>query len=153
MLRDQLNPLLTKAPPGRHFAQLHRESASLAKSVGVFIDTGLRRGESALVIVRPAHVELFLQQLRDSGTDPDDFIRTGRLIVLDAQTTLDRFMRGNTPSWRDFRNAVGAVLDVIQASQPRGIRAYGEMVDILWQRGNHDAAIRLEEFWNRLATE
>jgi hypothetical protein len=31
------------------------------------------------------------------------------------------------------------------------VRAYGEMVDVLWQRGERDAAIRLEEFWNDLA--
>ncbi len=31
------------------------------------------------------------------------------------------------------------------------MRAYGEMVDVLWQRGERDAAIRLEEFWNDLA--
>jgi hypothetical protein len=31
------------------------------------------------------------------------------------------------------------------------VRAYGEMVDVLWQGGRRDAAIRLEEFWNNLA--
>jgi MEDS: MEthanogen/methylotroph, DcmR Sensory domain len=31
------------------------------------------------------------------------------------------------------------------------VRAYGEMVDVLWQRGERDAAMRLEEFWNDLA--
>jgi hypothetical protein len=30
------------------------------------------------------------------------------------------------------------------------VRAYGEMVDVLWQRGERDAAIRLEEYWNEL---
>jgi hypothetical protein len=31
------------------------------------------------------------------------------------------------------------------------VRAYGEMVDILWQRGDKAAALRLEEFWNEIA--
>jgi hypothetical protein len=31
------------------------------------------------------------------------------------------------------------------------IRIYGQMVDVLWQAGEHDAAIRLEMLWNRLA--
>jgi len=30
------------------------------------------------------------------------------------------------------------------------VRAYGEMVDVLWQRGEQDAAMRLEEYWNEL---
>ena len=31
-----------------------------------------------------------------------------------------------------------------------GIRAYGEMVDVLWRDGNTDGAIRLEELWEEL---
>jgi hypothetical protein len=31
------------------------------------------------------------------------------------------------------------------------IRAYGEMVDVLWQAGQTAAAIRLEMLWNQLA--
>jgi hypothetical protein len=30
------------------------------------------------------------------------------------------------------------------------VRAYGEMVDVLWRAGRQRAAIRLEEFWNEL---
>jgi hypothetical protein len=33
------------------------------------------------------------------------------------------------------------------------IRAYGEMVDVLWKDGKPDAAIRLEMLWNRLAAK
>ena len=31
------------------------------------------------------------------------------------------------------------------------VRAYGEMVDVLWKQGREDAAIRLEILWNKLA--
>ena len=31
------------------------------------------------------------------------------------------------------------------------VRAYGEMVDLLWRDGNPEAAIRVEELWNDLA--
>ena len=31
------------------------------------------------------------------------------------------------------------------------VRAYGEMVDLLWQEGNHEAAIVVEQYWNDLA--
>ena len=32
------------------------------------------------------------------------------------------------------------------------VRAYGEMVDVLWQQGRTDVAIRVELLWNLLAT-
>jgi hypothetical protein len=31
------------------------------------------------------------------------------------------------------------------------VRIFGQMVDVLWQRGEHHAAIRLEVLWNELA--
>ena len=33
----------------------------------------------------------------------------------------------------------------------RTIRAYGEIVDVLWKSGQEVAAIRLEMLWNKLA--
>jgi len=33
----------------------------------------------------------------------------------------------------------------------RGVRAFGEMVAVLWAQGNKEGAIRLEELWNDLA--
>src|SRR5690606_24103724 len=32
---------------------------------------------------------------------------------------------------------------------PRRLRAFGEMVDLLWKRGNAPAALRLEALWGR----
>jgi hypothetical protein len=32
------------------------------------------------------------------------------------------------------------------------VRAYGEMTDVLWQKGQREAALRLEEYWTELAT-
>ena len=31
------------------------------------------------------------------------------------------------------------------------VRIFGQMVDVLWQQEEHDAAIRLEMLWNQLA--
>jgi hypothetical protein len=47
---------------------------------------------------------------------------------------------------------IGAVLGR-KSSVVRATRAYGEMVNVLWHRGLTDAAIRLEEYWNRIAGE
>jgi hypothetical protein len=38
----------------------------------------------------------------------------------------------------------------IEAQDDNGLRAYGEMVGILWQAGRFSAAILLEQFWNDL---
>jgi signal transduction histidine kinase len=55
------------------------------------------------------------------------------------------------PDGDQFRNSVGRVVEEIAGRCPgKPIRAYGEMVDLLWRAGNQQAAIQLEELWNDL---
>ena len=53
------------------------------------------------------------------------------------------------PEWTAFHHAMGGAIAELRLQYP-AVRVYGEMVDILWQRGEQQAAIRLEEFWNEL---
>ena len=76
----------------------------------------------------------------------------GSLIVLDAQQTLDLFMRnGNVPNPHRFEDSVGKLIgEVLEGREDRVlIRVYGEMVDVLWREGKSDAAIRLEMLWEQ----
>lgn len=49
-----------------------------------------------------------------------------------------------------FAQSVGGLISELRRRHA-SIRAYGEMVDILWQDGNEEGAIMLEQFWNELA--
>ena len=40
----------------------------------------------------------------------------------------------------------------VKGRRPCPVRAYGEMVDVLWRRANADGAIELEMLWNRVTT-
>jgi MEDS: MEthanogen/methylotroph, DcmR Sensory domain len=108
-----------------------------------YLGSGLQRGEAAIIIARPAHSEAFLQKLTGAG-EPD------QLVVLDAEQTLARFMVDGMPQWNAFRQVIGGLIAQVRLQYP-AVRAYGEMVDILWQDGKRQAAIRLEEYWNELA--
>jgi hypothetical protein len=57
------------------------------------------------------------------------------------------------PAAAAFDAELGAVIDrtLKGRSKQTMIRAYGEMVDVLWKEGKPDAAIRLEMLWNKLA--
>jgi hypothetical protein len=62
-------------------------------------------------------------------------------------------MVGRTPDPLLFKSNVGDVIERLCVDRhPCPIRAYGEMVDVLWQDGNADGAIRLELLWNQLAS-
>jgi hypothetical protein len=151
MAPQDLNTLLIDAPVNRHFAQFHRDSQEATKSVGLFIETGLRRKNGVLAILGAAHKDMLLDRLRRSGLDPDEFRRSGQLHILDAEPTLKQIMRGDMPDWDTFRAVVGEAIESLQGFGRTTVRVYGELVSLLWRDGNADAAIRLEEFWNELA--
>ena len=71
--------------------------------------------------------------------------------MLDARETLDRFLVGGQPDEHLFRDVVGAVLaEAHRRSSTGHVRAFGEMVGLLWVAGDRAAATRLEEYWNDL---
>ena len=151
MSSSLLSALLIEAPVNRHFAQLHRDPQALTEAVTLYLETGLRRGNGVVVIATPSHTERFLARLRQSGLDPSQVLKSGQLELHDAERVLCKFMRNDMPDWDDFRKALSAVFERVRAFGRGTTRAYGEMVNVLWQEGKQEAAIRLEEYWNELA--
>lgn len=127
-----------------HSVQLYQELDLLADTVAGYIGAGLARGEAALVIATPAHRKAFLRKL-----DAQAAIEEGQIKILDAEETLARFMTNGMPQWNAFHEALGGLIAELRLRYS-AVRAYGEMVDVLWQKGERDAAIRLEEYWNEL---
>jgi hypothetical protein len=136
--------LLKHSAAGDHIVQTWQDEAFLAETVAEYIGSGLRGGEAGLIVATPEHAALFKRNL--AAAPGDD----GQLRFLDADKTLAQFMQGGMPDWNRFHRVVGGLIAEIRLQHP-AVRVYGEMVDVLWHRGQRDAAIRLEEFWNELA--
>jgi hypothetical protein len=123
----------------------------LTPGVCGYLADGLRRGDGAIVIARASHRDAFVRQLGADGIDVQSATREGRLVLLDADATLARFMMGEMPDWDRFKAAVEPALESVKARSTNAqVRAYGEMVDLLWSSGHSNAAALLEQFWNRL---
>jgi hypothetical protein len=143
---------IERAPAADHAVQLYRDVSELARSVGAFLAAGFRCGEPAVVIATAARWTVFGAELARRGWDPEMLERKGLLTRAEADQLLDVFMDDELPSADRFEAVVGGVIDESSARFPgRTIRAFGEMVDVLWQRGQEQAAVALEELWNDLA--
>ena len=146
--------LLDRAQPEEHVAQLYgRDDQLLARNVGRYATNGLRQGDGVLLIAIPEHAEAVLQQLRAESADVAAALDAKRLVILDARRTLDGFLVDGEPNRREFQRMVGDVLEAVRAQSVSGkVRAFGEMVGLLWNDGQCAAAVRLEEYWNELLT-
>jgi hypothetical protein len=136
-----------------HAVQFYGDDDSLFTTVASFLGQGFVDGHPAVVIATPEHRKAILEHLGGRLINVDQAQKTGSLIVLDAAKTLDMFMEDGMPDAQRFESTVGKLIgDMLADRRDRVlIRAYGEMVDVLWKKGNSDAAIRLEMLWNRLA--
>lgn len=144
-----INTLVIDAPVGRHFTQIHRDESALSDSVFQYVRAGILRNGGVVIVATPERRESIGARLAEAGVDVEIARRRGQLAEYDAEETLDTFMRAGMPDWVEFQRVISAALE--QAIRLGGAtRAYGEMVNLLWQSGQPEAAIRLEEFWNEI---
>jgi signal transduction histidine kinase len=137
-----------------HIVQFYEDPAFLFDVVVQFLDAGFQAGEPAVIIATEAHRAGFAQRLTAKGFDVERACKDGRLVLLDARDTLARFMAGGLPDWSRFQRVLGEVLERIhRGARGACVRAYGEMVDLLWKDRNPQAALLLEEQWNELGKE
>jgi hypothetical protein len=142
---------IERPQPAEHAVQIYDELDELAQSVGHFLVSGFEGGAPAVVIATAEHRSRYTRELEE-GADVGALEQRGQLIMRDAEETLASFMARDLPSAQRFEAVVGRLIDDVASRFPgRTIRVFGEMVDILWARGQSQAAIALEQLWNALA--
>lgn len=146
------NDFLQGAAPSGHAVQIYGDVDELAESVAAYLVAGFEAGDPGLVIATSEHTRRYSERLAAAGWDASQIEQSGLLVVADAEETLDSFMVRDEPLPEVFEQVVGGLLDGVAERFPDGhVRAFGEMVNVLCERGLPDAAIRLEELWNAMA--
>jgi anti-sigma regulatory factor (Ser/Thr protein kinase) len=135
-----------------HVVQFYGSDDELVGSAGDYLAEGICAGEVAVVVATAAHQAAFEAALRATGVDVSAARTGGSYIVLDAETTMRRFLVSNWPDRGDFDATVGGLIrKATETGRP--VRVYGEMVALLWDAGHVNAALELETLWNELASE
>jgi anti-sigma regulatory factor (Ser/Thr protein kinase) len=122
---------------GDHVVQFYDDDAALIEGAGGYLSDG---DTAKIVIAGEAHREAFDAKLG------------GDVVWLDAATTLASFMRHGRIDREAFFEVIGGVVRQAHATG-RPVRAFGEMVALLWEAGDVGSAIELEALWNELATQ
>ena len=133
-----------------HLVEFYETEAFLVDTVRDFFVPALQDGDAAIVIATPEHRADFESALDEAGIDVDAAVREGRYVALDARDVLARFMVDGAPDPSRFAQTIDAVMDRAGAGE-RTLRAYGEMVALLWDDGDVASALALEDLWNDLA--
>src|SRR3954468_10267552 len=132
-----------------HIALLYHEESFLYEAVSDYIGAGLHEGQGVLMFATPARRSDTLRRLDAAGASASAAVQRGQLAMLDAAEVLDRICVDGRLDWSRFHEIAGGELAALRLQYPT-VRAYGEIVDLLWQCGDIQAAHQLEGFWNEL---
>lgn len=131
-----------------HVVQFFDSDDSCHQAASGFLAEGYRRGAPLIVILRSVNAEPILKQLENTIGHIHREITSGRILVLDAAETLARISPNGSVDGEQFKDVIDpAVVRMAGKGRPY---AYGEMVDILAQRGDFAETILLERLWNGL---
>ena len=149
---DDWDRLLADAAPRDHVVQLYQDQDFLNRAVCRFAAAALANGEGIILVPTVRHWNAFRPRLIAEGIDVEAAQKRGQLTIVDADETLPRFMHNGMPDSPVF---LGLAADVV--TRARGgsrfpkVRWWGEMVNILWERGDVAASMNLEDLFDQLA--
>ena len=152
MHSESWDQVVADVAPGDHVVQLYQDQEFLNRAVCRYARAGLANGEGVILVSTLPHWNGFGARLEAEGVDVEAAQERGQLTVVDADELLPRFMRDAMPDPPVFRRAFG---DVLGQARDRGsypeVRVWGEMVNVLWERGDIAASMNLEDLFDQLA--
>jgi len=151
---ESWDQLLEHAEAHDHIVQLYQDQGFLNRAVCRFAAATIANGEALILVPTREHWNAFRPRLEAEGVDVDNAQRSGQLTIVDSDELLPRFMRKGMPDGPLF---LGLAADVITKSRAHDrypkVRWWGEMVNVLWERGDVAASMNLEDLFDNLAHE
>jgi hypothetical protein len=135
-----------------HFVQIYQDEEVFVDTLASFVNGAFKEGFTALVIATPAHRRKLEERLMQSGHDLAALQVQDQYISLDAEAMIGKFMiNGSADDERFFQVAI----DILARATKNGrkVRAFGEMVAVMWAKGFYGATVKLEYLWHQLCTE
>ncbi len=136
-----------------HVVQVYQNADRFMDSLEDFVAEGLRGDDGVVVIATMAHLFVLECRLRENPEFQFSTLQArGRYVRLNAHEALWQFMVDGSPDERLFSAFVDRVIGNA-GKGGRPVRAFGEMVAVLWSQGNFEATRKLERIWHRVCQE
>jgi DcmR-like sensory protein/histidine kinase-like protein len=139
---------MSRSGPRDHVVHFYHSEEELATQAGGYLAEAIQGGGVAIIIASEKHQLAFERRLAGAGIDVSAARASGAWLVVDAEEALSQFAVNDKPDAGGFDAVIGKLVRRAAGNGP--VRAYGEMVAMLWEAGLLTAAIELENMWNEL---
>jgi DNA-binding response OmpR family regulator len=141
--------------PRYHDVLFYSDDVVFLESFTRYVAAALKAGNAAIVNVTNSHHDSLIQRLKAQSVDIDRAIQQGTFIALNAADTFSRVMVNGLPDPIRFLGVTNGFIEAVAKTakvvHPRVVLC-GEGVGLLRVEGKTDAAIRVEQLCNVVAT-
>jgi hypothetical protein len=130
-----------------HVVQIYENDTEFLNLLEGFVSGGFSAGEAVILIATRSHLDTLEKNLKQSGTDLEAMKANGQYLPFDADEMLGMFMVNDWPDYSLFMVTISEAFGKAR-KDGRPVRAFGEMVALLWAQGNSGATIMVEQLWN-----
>jgi CheY-like chemotaxis protein len=142
--------MASASAPGSHAVQFYDNEQFIERAIAEFFVQGAHPDDPRIMLSRPQTFRAVTARLASGGYGSAINV-ADRIHFFDAEAALTEIMDGESLDATRAERLLKRILSQSCPSQARApIRLYGELVDILCQRGSHSAAIQLEGLWRSL---
>jgi hypothetical protein len=147
-LQSRTDIFWAEIAPCDHVLQIYETDAVFLDALAGFVGGGINAGDCCIIIATRPHLKALEERLTNYGIYVEALRSDFRYIPLVAEDTLSRFMVNGWPDEKLFMSTISEV--IAKNRKPnRRIRAFGEMVALLWAQGLNGATVHLEHLWNK----
>ncbi len=134
---------------GNHIVQVCQDETSQAEMLTQYVMEGLENSEGIVIIARPALRKAVISKMKEIDLDAQVLKSEGKIKFFDAEFLLSGFLIDGVLDEQAFQQFVASPVLAMQLKYGK-VRAFGEMVDVLWKDAQQDLAIELEGWWGEL---
>jgi hypothetical protein len=134
-----------------HILQVYANENVFLDALEGFVGSGLRVEEAVIVIASAPHLHELEKRLRSRWIDVDRARWQQRYVPILAHETLRNMIAEGMPDEAQFAETTAKLLSRARGGSGRAVRAFVEMVPLLWTQANIAASAQLEHLWARLA--
>jgi hypothetical protein len=136
-----------------HSVHIYRESHHLITQLRRICSSSLAIGDPVIVIATEEHHHQLTAALLQDGVDVPKHARKGIYNAFNAEDLLPTLMVKDRVEPNLFRASFLALLAAVREHAQGEVTLFGEMVALLWEKGNRSAALQLEQLCNEILHE